>query len=410
MADTFETPFGAVPLTCDSGPSPSPMQAWSQADAYLLKKIHEDFGATLADQKLAVVNDQFGALTCALGSFKPEVFSDSAIFKRWLKINRQGVETDVQPIESMHDSNADLFLVKLPKNLHFFQHLLSLIASKQDAVTYVSGMQKYWPTSFYQTAGDFFSEMTVFPGVKKAKCMRLTGAKDVPQVELTHIVRMEEFGLSSVNYPNVFSREQFDIGARFFLENAPNLLGAQRVMDLACGNGVLGIQALTQDPDGCDVHFVDESGYALRSCAASLDYNQINPDRATLHQNDCLFDLDLSGFDAILCNPPFHQEHRVSSHVADIMIEQSHRALKPGGSLFLLANRHLQHRKELCLFFKPVRQVASNAKFILYQAIKDEMGIPTDPASPKRPVGKPKKRPYRTQRRPPRANSRKPVQ
>jgi hypothetical protein len=91
MTDTFETPFGAVQLTCDSGPSRSPIQAWSQADAYLLKKIHEDFGATLADKKLAIVNDQFGALTCALAAFKPEVFSDSAIFKRWLKINQQGV-------------------------------------------------------------------------------------------------------------------------------------------------------------------------------------------------------------------------------------------------------------------------------------------------------------------------------
>ncbi len=369
MTDTFETPFGVLQPTCDSGPSRTPAQAWNQADAYLLNKIHEDYGVALADKKLAIVNDQFGALTCALGAFDLEIFSDSAIFKRWLKINRQGLETDVQPIESIRQSNADLFLVKLPKNHHFFQHLLSLISSKPQAAVYVAGMQKYWPISFYQTAGDFFSQMTVFPGIKKAKCMRLTGTQDTPQVELTHIVQMAEFGLSCVNYPNVFSRQQLDIGARFFLANAPDLTHAQRVIDLACGNGVLGIQALKQHP-GCRVHFIDESDYAMRSCAASLAYNQISPERATLHQNDCLFDLDLSDCDAILCNPPFHQEHRVSSHVADIMIQQSHLALRSGGSLFLLANRHLQHRRQLRLFFHHVTQVASNSKFILYQATK----------------------------------------
>ncbi len=369
MTDTFETPFGVTELMCDTGASGSPVQAWNQADAYILNKIHDDYGAALADKKLAIVNDQFGALTCALHAFNPEVYSDSAIFKRWLKINRQGQDTDVQPIESIRESNADLFLVKLPKNLHFFQHLLSLISGVREAVVYVSGMQKYWPKSFFQTSGDFFPEMTVFPGIKKAKCMRLSGVQNTPEVDLTHLVQMEDFGLSCVNYPNVFSREQLDIGARFFLENAPALTSAQRVMDLACGNGVLGIQALMRHPD-CNVHFIDESDYAMRACEASLAYNQIRAERATLHQNDCLYDLDLHDFDAILCNPPFHQEHRVSSHVAEIMIEQSYRALRPDGRFFLLANRHLQHGKQLRRFFNKVTQVASNSKFILYQAIK----------------------------------------
>ena len=397
MTDTFETPFGVVQLTCDTIPSRSPTQAWNQADAYILKKVQEDYGAALADKKVAIVNDQFGALSCALDAFNPEIYSDSAIFKRWLKINRQGIATDVYPIESIRDSTADLFLVKLPKNLHFFQHLLSLISNNPHVVAYVSGMQKYWPRSFFQTAGDCFAEMTVFPGVRKAKCMRLTGVKDTPQIELTRTVHMEAFGFSCVNYPNVFSREQLDIGARFFLENAPDLTQAKRVIDLACGNGVLGLQALLQYPN-CRVHFVDESDYAIRSCAASLTINQIDLERATLHQNDGLFDLDLSGCDAILCNPPFHQEHQVSSHVADILIQQSYLALRPGGSLYLLANRHLQHGKQLRRFFNPVRQIASNDKFILYHAMKDKTETQTKPALSRPLIGKSEQSPDDTER------------
>ncbi len=391
MTDIFETPFGTVPLTHDTIPTRSPTQAWNQADAYILKQIHADHGDALADKTLAIVNDQFGALSCALSAFKPKVYSDSAIFKRWYKINRQGLEAHVHPIESIRDSTADLFLIKLPKNLHFFQYLLSLIASKPKAVAYVAGMQKYWPRSYFETTNDFFSEMTVFPGVRKAKCMRLTGVRDAPPVELTRTVHMEAFGFSCVNYPNVFSRERLDIGARFFLDNAPDLSAASRVIDLACGNGVLGIQALLQYSN-CRVHFVDESDYAIRSCAASLATNQIDPARATLHQNDCLYDLDLSGCDAILCNPPFHQQHQVSSHVADILIQQSHLALRPGGSLYLLANRHLQHGRQLRRLFSPVTQMASNAKFILYRAVKGKMASQSVPAFPNSSVRRPGKR------------------
>ncbi len=397
MADTFETPFGVVQLTCDTIPSRSPTRAWNQADAYILNQVYEDYGATLADKKVAIVNDQYGALSCALSAFNPEVYSDSAIFKRWYQINQKGIETQVYPIESIRDSAADLFLIKLPKNLHFFRHLLSLTSNKAHVVAYVSGMQRYWPRSFFETAGDFFSEMVVFPGVRKAKCMRLTGLRDTPEVELTRTIHMEAFGFSCVNYPNVFSREQLDIGARFFLENAPDLTSAQRIIDLACGNGVLGLQALLKHPD-CRVHFVDESDYAIRSCAAALATNQIDPERATLHQNDCLFDLDLSGCDAILCNPPFHQEHRISSHVADILIEQAYLALKPGGSLYLLANRHLQHGKQLRLFFDSVTQMASNTKFILYHAMKDATEAGSERVLQSRLQGKSIKRPHHGRR------------
>ncbi|WP_032487348.1 methyltransferase, partial [Yersinia pestis] len=49
------------------------------------------------------------------------------------------------------------------------------------------------------------------------------------------------------NHANVFSRNNLDIGARFFMEILPyDVTG--KIADLGCGNGVVGLIALEQNP------------------------------------------------------------------------------------------------------------------------------------------------------------------
>lgn len=49
------------------------------------------------------------------------------------------------------------------------------------------------------------------------------------------------------NHANVFARSGLDIGARFFLQHLPSDLEGE-IADLGCGNGVIGLQALAQNP------------------------------------------------------------------------------------------------------------------------------------------------------------------
>ena len=369
MTEIFATPFGDVPLTCNSESQRSPNRAWNQADAYLLNALHEAAGSTLSAKKLAVVNDQFGALTCALTAFDLDIYSDSAIFKRWLKINLNKTEKQIQPIDSLSQSKADIYLVKLPKTLHFFQHILSILSFKEHITIYVAGMQRHWPKTFFEAAHDYFSDVIVFPGVKKAKCMQLKGGLKNPEPPVTQLVQADDFDLSCVNFPNVFSRDQLDIGTRFFLERFPTLRNAKHVVDLGCGNGILGIQALKQNPN-CEVSFIDESYYAMQSCQRSLEHQQIDLTRAHFYQNDSCFGLDLTACDAVLCNPPFHQHHLIGNHLTQTMIQHAHKLLKNGGQLFLIGNRHLQYHRLLRRYFSRVKPCAENSKFIMYQADK----------------------------------------
>jgi 23S rRNA (guanine1835-N2)-methyltransferase len=339
------------------------LQAYNQADNYLLNELNKIY----TGQKIALVNEQYGALACALQALNPVCYNDSAIYQSWLAhyLNKH---TLVQhSIDKLTDSQAELFLVKLPKNQHFFAYQLSLLSCLPNITVIVAGMQKYWPASFYQLAYDYFDEVEVLLGVKKAKCMILRSGKHRNDINPIQRVSLPDFDLELLNYPNVFSRDKLDIGSRFLMENLPELSQEQTLLDLACGNGVLGILAQKKYPQ-LFAHYVDESHFAMQSCQASLQANLITEDRYQLHHNNGLEGLTLNNIDVILCNPPFHQEHLISESTAITMIEQASRCLSAHGQLLLVANRHLAYYAPLKKHFKQVTTLTSNRKFIIYQA------------------------------------------
>lgn len=71
-------------------------------------------------------------------------------------------------------------------------------------------------------------------------------------------------GLTTVNHAGIFCAERLDIGTRFFLKHLPSRGGAVRVVDLGCGNGVLGLSAAVSNPEA-HLTFVDESYGAVAS-------------------------------------------------------------------------------------------------------------------------------------------------
>ena len=74
------------------------------------------------------------------------------------------------------------------------------------------------------------------------------------------------------NHANVFSRASLDIGARLFLQHLPHDLSGT-IADLGCGNGVLGLRALADNPDA-ELLFVDESHMAIASSRLNVETNR----------------------------------------------------------------------------------------------------------------------------------------
>ena len=185
-----------------------------------------------------------------------------------------------------------------------------------------------------------------------------------------YVLEGTEFTLT--NHANVFSRESLDIGTRFFLAHLPKNIGKGTIIDLGCGNGVVGLIAAQHNPEAT-LQFVDESYMAVRS--AQEGFLTAFPQReAQFAVMDCLRKIEKASVDTVLNNPPFHQNNVVGDHIARQMFKQSHRALKQGGELWVIGNRHLSYHVKLKKLFGNCEVIATNKKFVILRSEERRVG------------------------------------
>jgi 16S rRNA G1207 methylase RsmC len=168
----------------------------------------------------------------------------------------------------------------------------------------------------------------------------------------------------------VFSRESLDIGARFFMNYLPQGKKPLRVIDLGCGNGVIGLSVLAKMPNA-KVTFVDESAMAVASARFNIAQNlpeQLG--QCEFIQSDCLSGFDSNSTDLVLCNPPFHQAQAITDHIAWQMFLDAKRCLRVGGELRIIGNRHLGYEEKLQRLFENCKLISNNKKFVILSAQK----------------------------------------
>lgn len=171
------------------------------------------------------------------------------------------------------------------------------------------------------------------------------------------------------NHANVFSRTSLDIGARFFLSYLPQDIEGTLV-DLGCGNGVLGLMALAANPRAT-IQFVDESYMAIASSRLTLGENRpADLPRCRFQVNDGLTGEAADSMQAIICNPPFHQQQVITDHIARHMFRDARRCLQQGGELRIVANRHLDYFRQLKRLFGNCQALGANQKFVVLKSIK----------------------------------------
>ena len=86
------------------------------------------------------------------------------------------------------------------------------------------------------------------------------------------------------------------------------------------------------------------------------------------HHGDGLLDYGGPAVELIICNPPFHLNHTIDETVGRRLLVQAAGKLAKGGSLCLVANRHLNYLPVLKREFTRVEKLAQNSKFIIWQA------------------------------------------
>jgi 16S rRNA (guanine1207-N2)-methyltransferase/23S rRNA (guanine1835-N2)-methyltransferase len=362
------------------------LQAWDAADEYIIEHVEN---CSLFDETsnkntpLLILNDDFGALTCWFNSQKPVLISDSWITHKSVMTNLMINDLDAANVDfcdaltnlkDIIDVPAKVVLIKIPRSLALLEHQLITLQQILDENTTIiaAGKVKVVQNSVLKLFEKYIGTTTTSLAKKKARLIfsKYAGIK-TEKSPFPTIVTDPLIPFSLSNHANVFCREHLDIGARILLKNLPNAL-SKDVIDLGCGNGVIGVSILDQNKDA-HVTFVDESFMAVESARQNVIDHIGSEERATFIVSNCLEEIlkkSSSTYDIVLCNPPFHQQNTITDHVAYQMFTDAKKALKTGGELRIVGNRHLDYPIKLKKLFGGYEVIDSNKKFSILSTYK----------------------------------------
>lgn len=352
------------------------LQAWDAGDEYLINHVE---GLKLKDnQNILILNDNFGTLSCwftekhNVTMMSDSFISHQATFKNLQQNNLANVQL-MSALDDIPDS-IDLVLFQLPKNnklLAWQLHQLRIHLAEECPVIAVNKAKDIHTstlTLFEKYLG------TAKTSLAKKKHRLIFSQANSAQVNAVNPIKQwqvddENFILQ--NYPNTYSGENLDLGARFILKHLPSDAQLQHIIDLGCGNGVLSIKIAQLNPQAT-ITCVDESYMALASAKLNAESAFGHSDKFHFKANNCLDDFPPVSADLVLCNPPFHQNNAITDHIAWQMFCDAKHVLSNKGKLLVIGNRHLGYDEKLSRLFgrSQVKKIASNSKFVILQATK----------------------------------------
>lgn len=362
-----------------------PFRAWDAADEYLLRQLEGIDGAEPVDLSgaVVVVGDRWGALTTVLAGHRPVQITDSYLAQRATLANlaRNGDDPDAVRLLSARDTppeRIDVLLVRVPKSLALLEDQLHRLAPAVHAGTVVvgTGMVKEIHTSTLKLFERIIGPTRTSLAVKKARLIFCTPDPALARTPSPWPHRYDlpdgigaVSGRTVVNHAGIFCAERLDIGTRFFLNHLPERSGRDRIVDLGCGNGVVGTSAALANPEAA-VTFIDESYQAVASAEATFRANLGTDAEADFLVGDGMADVPAGSVDLVLNNPPFHSHLATTDATARTMFHGARTALRQGGELWVVGNRHLGYHTQLRRTFGNCTAVAGDPKFVVLRAVK----------------------------------------
>ncbi|WP_028815413.1 methyltransferase [Streptomyces flavidovirens] len=361
------------------------LRAWDAADEYLLRHLEGTGDTPPADLSgtVVVVGDRWGALATALAGCRPTQVTDSFLAQQATRLNleRNGADPSAVRLLSTREAppeRIDVLLIRVPKSLALLEDQLHRLAPHVHAGTVVvgTGMTKEIHTSTLRLFERLLGTTRTSLAVKKARLIFCTPDPDLARgsdpwprsYALPSDVGVVS-GITVTNHAGIFCAERLDIGTRFFLRHLPRSRGPERVADLGCGNGVVGTAVALANPEA-EILFTDESFQAVASAEATFRANAGAGRKAEFRVGDGLSGVPEGTVDLVLNNPPFHSHQATTDATARRMFTGARDALRPGGELWVIGNRHLGYHVTLRRIFGNSELVASDPKFVVLRSVK----------------------------------------
>ncbi|CAB4540522.1 unannotated protein [freshwater metagenome] len=391
LMNKLMVPQGEFVLLTSKSTQTASARAWDAADEYLLQQVFE-----LGELKgsILLLNDRCGALAVALAAAPLSSLSDSYVSQLVTteNLDRNSIADDQVRLLGSLDvvpNRLDYVFIKVPKTLALLEDQLLRLAPSVHSGTVIlaAGMTKHIHRSTLALFERIFGTTTTSLARKKARLIFVSpehvateqGTSKVAPLPASSFT-LEPGHLKVRSYPGVFSAERLDIGTSFFIDNLPDQAGQIRIIDLGCGNGVVGLVLALDNPDA-DVMFVDESYLAVASAELTVQSNLdlhgqcefvVGDSLGSLRDHPSIAD---SSIDLIFTNPPFHDDHALSDATAWQMFQDAHRVLRSNGQLWVIGNRHLAYHAKLKRIFGNCDVIGSNSKFVVFRATRKPAAV-----------------------------------
>lgn len=338
----------------------------NRADSLLIDEITQ----TSPNLKnLLLVNDAYGALHTHFDQAVSYGIQDSYNGQRAINYNRESLSVQttsllggtLDPIPS----NIDGVVMKIPKSLDLFEFQLYRITETvpEETPIWAGGMAKYLPKSFFDIFSQYTQQSTYSQCEGKARFYKGTLQKpEKPHKNLAQPNHITYQGITFATFPGVFSQKRIDPGTALLLKHFPRVPTPSRVVDAGCGCGILLTKAAELWPEA-ELIGTDDSALAIVSAEETARLGAYNPTLMHTHITEGIQDKSV---DLVLCNPPFHQGHRVSLDLGFSFIHEAYRILKQGGSLALVGNRHIGYDKYLKKQFNSTKIIGQNRIYRVY--------------------------------------------
>lgn len=166
--------------------------------------------------------------------------------------------------------------------------------------------------------------------------------------------------------PGLFAWDRIDAASAMLADCLPADL-AGRGADLGAGFGYLASEVLARCAGVTAIDLFEAQARALALARVNLADARVP---VGYYWHDVTTGLPLR-YDFIVSNPPFHQGRADEPALGVGFIAAAAAALRPGGRLWLVANRHLPYEAALATGFSRVRTVREHEGFKVIEAIKE---------------------------------------
>ena len=142
-------------------------------------------------------------------------------------------------------------------------------------------------------------------------------------------------------------------------------LDNDRVLDLGCGYGVVGILA-AKFVGNDNVVMVDINKEAIELAKENISLNNVSG--INIYQSDSFKNFQETDFSLILSNPPYH----VDFNIPKSFIEKGFNRLRVGGRMYLVTKRKDWYKNKMISIFGGVKIWEENGYYV-FMSIKNSM-------------------------------------